>query len=202
MKKIPEARSLHEGFGWGTPFVLRGLQLPCSLNTCEERAQKKDMDMFGYDKSGTELWMKASEAFAKFKQGALTLNIVDSPFPVLLDEELPEILLDAVKKSRKKICLTLTRNGSYTPLHVDPNHGGGWMYLQQGIKKWQLVDAHQNPFIPDEKGNYADPPLNLDADYLYEVTINPGDFLYFTALSPHRVWTYENSFGVSGYAKC
>jgi hypothetical protein len=202
MKKIPEARSLQEGFGWGTPFVLRGLHLPCSLTTCEERARKKDMDMFGYDKVGRELWTKASEAFAKFRQDALSLNIVDAPFPVLLDEELPEILLKFVKKSHKKICLTLTRNGSYTPLHVDPNHGGGWMYLQQGIKRWQVMSIGANHFNPSNEGNLQDPPHNLVADYVLESTIHPGDFLYFPALTPHRVWTYENSFGVSGYAKC
>lgn len=201
MEKIPEARSLQEGFDLGGNFVIRGLNLPCNLTTCEERARLKDMDLFGYGKGGRELWTTASEAFAKFKQDALTLNIVDAPFPVLLDEELPEILLNAVRKSKKKVCLTLTRNGSYTPLHVDPNHGGGWMYLQQGIKKWQLIDATQNPFELDIEGNLPDPPQDFDADYLLEATLNPGDFLYFTALTPHRVWTYENSFGVSGYAK-
>jgi len=201
MKQIPEARSLQEGFDWGKPFVVRNLNLPCSLITCEERAHKQDMDLFGYDKVGRELWTKASEAFAKFKQDALTLNIVDAPFPVLLDEELPEILLKSVKKSRKKICLTLTRNGSYTPLHVDPNHGGGWMYLQQGIKKWQVMSVGPSHFNPSKEGNLQDPPHDLVADYVLESTIHQGDFLYFPALTPHRVWTYANSFGVSGYAK-
>lgn len=201
MKKIPEARTLPEGFEWGTPFIIRGLNLPCDLNTCVQRARQKDMELFGYGKSGTELWMWASEAFQQFKTETLSMNIVDAPFPVLLDAELPADLLKAVKKSRKKICLTLTRNGSYTPLHVDPNHGGGWMYLQQGIKKWQLIDVYNNPLKPDKAGNYPDPPLDLDADYMYEATINPGDFLYFPPLTPHRVWTYAHSFGVSGYAK-
>lgn len=201
MLKIPEASSLQEGLNWGVPFVIRGLNLPCSLQTCEERAQKHDMDLFGYGPSGSELWLKASKAFSQFRQEALSMNIVDAPFPVLLDHEIPEVLLKAVKKSRKKICLTLTRNGSYTPLHVDPNHGGGWMYLQQGIKKWQLVDGTNNPLSPDKNGDFIDPPQNLDADYLMETTIYPGDFLYFSPLTPHRVWTYADSFGVSGYAK-
>jgi hypothetical protein len=199
MKRIPEAPSLQEGLSWGIPFVVRSFNLPCSLQTCEDRAQKRDMDLFGYGRGGAELWIKASEAFSQFRQDTLSMNIVDAPFPVLLDHEIPELLLKAVKRSRKKICLTLTRNGSYTPLHVDPNHGGGWMYLQQGIKKWQLIDPISNPLIPDKNGNYVDPPA--DADYLHEATIYPGDFLYFTALTPHRVWTYANSFGVSGYAK-
>ncbi|MCW5909849.1 MAG: hypothetical protein KIT62_02185 [Cyclobacteriaceae bacterium] len=201
MKKIPEARTLQEGFDWGTSFVVRGLNLPCNLDTCEARARQKDMELFGYGKGGAELWIWASKAFKQFREEALTLNIVDAPFPVLQDEELPEVLGNAVKKTRKKICLTLTRNGSYTPLHVDPNHGGGWMYLQQGIKKWQLVDASRNPLVPDNAGNYTDPPLDLDATWLSETTIHPGDFLYFPPLTPHRVWTYAHSFGVSGYAK-
>jgi hypothetical protein len=201
MKTIPEARTLPEGFEWGTPFIIRGLNLPCNLNTCVQRALQKDMELFGYGKGGTELWLWASEAFQQFKTETLSMNIVDAPFPVLLDTELPDDLLKAVKKSRKKICLTLTRNGSYTPFHVDPNHGGGWMYLQQGIKKWQLVDVNNNPLVADKVGNYQDPPLDLEADYLYEATILPGDFLYFPPLTPHRVWTYAHSFGVSGYAK-
>lgn len=201
MKKIPEAHSLQEGFGWGVSFVVRGLHLPCSLAVCEERARQKDVDLFGYGKGSHELWLKASEAFSAFKQDALSINIVDAPFPVLLDDELPEVLKHAVQKSKKKICLTLTRNGSYTPLHVDPNHGGGWMYLQQGIKKWQLIDAAQNPFLPDADGNLSDPPLDFDEPYVLEATLQSGDFLYFAPLTPHRVWTYANSFGVSGYAK-
>lgn len=201
MKKIPEASTLQEGFDWGTSFVVRGINLPCNLGTCEMRAQQKDMELFGYGKGGAELWMWASEAFQQFRQESLTMNIVDAPFPVLLDSELPEELLKVVKKSRKKICLTLTRNGSYTPLHVDPNHGGGWMYLQEGIKKWQLVNANENPLTADKTGNFIDPPPDLDAAYLEESIIYPGDFLYFPPLTPHRVWTYANSFGVSGYAK-
>lgn len=201
MKKIPEASTLQEGFDWGTSFVVRGINLPCNLSTCEVRAQQKDMELFGYGKNGAELWMWASEAFKQFRQESLTMNIVDAPFPVLLDSELPEELLKVVKKSRKKICLTLTRNGSYTPLHVDPNHGGGWMYLQQGIKKWQLVNANENPLRADKAGNFIDPPLDLDTTYLAETTIQAGDFLFFPPLTPHRVWTYAHSFGVSGYAK-
>jgi hypothetical protein len=201
MKKIPEARSLEEGFGWGVSFVVRGINLPCSLSVCENRAQENDMALFGYGRGGSELWIQASEAFSQFRQGSLTINIVDAPFPVLLDTDLPNTLLSAVKKSRKKICLTLTRNGSYTPLHTDPNHGGGWMYLQQGIKKWQLVDPKNNPIIPNPNGELKDPPQDWNADCLSESIIHPGDFLYFNPLTPHRVWTYENSFGVSGYAK-
>ncbi|MBN8577180.1 MAG: hypothetical protein J0L66_09555 [Cytophagales bacterium] len=201
MKKISEVGSLQEGFALGTSFVVRGLKLPCNLTTCEQRAQQNDMELFGYGKGGAELWLWASEAFRQFRQEALSMNIVDAPFPVLLDSELPEDLLKVVKRSRKKICLTLTRNGSYTPLHVDPNHGGGWMYLQQGIKKWQLIDAKENPFEPDNAGNYIDPPPDLTTDYLEETTIHAGDFLYFPPLTPHRVWTYAHSFGVSGYAK-
>ncbi len=201
MRKIPERKTLPDGLVLKTPFVIRGLNLPCNLAVCEERASKRDMELFGYGKGGAELWIWASEAFRQFRQESLSMNIVDAPFPVLLDTELPELLLKSVKRSRKKICLTLTRNGSYTPLHVDPNHGGGWMYLQQGIKKWQLIDVQENPFKPDKKGNYTDPPLDLDESYLYETTIHPGDFLYFPPLTPHRVWTYAHSFGVSGYAK-
>ena len=201
MKKIDEARSLEEGFGWGTSFVLRKLNLPCNLDVCVSRANKKDVDLFGYGKGGAELWIKASKAFSQFQNNELSMNIVDSPFPVLLDSDIPPILLRAVQKSKMDICLTLTRSGSYTPLHVDPNHGGGWMYLQQGIKKWQLIDPNQNPFKPNKEGNVEDPPKDWDADCLSETTIEAGDFLFFAALTPHRVWTYEDSFGVSGYAK-
>ena len=201
MRKIPESKNLQDGLALGAPFVIRKFNLPCSLTVCEKRASHRDMELFGYGKGGAELWIWASEAFKQFRKEELSMNIVDAPFPVLLDAELPELLLKSVKKSRKKICLTLTRNGSYTPLHVDPNHGGGWMYLQQGVKKWQLIDVNENPFKPDKKGFYADPPLDLDEPYLYETTIHPGDFLYFPPLTPHRVWTYAHSFGVSGYAK-
>jgi hypothetical protein len=201
MKKIVEVHSLDEGFSLGTSFVVRSLNLPCKLGVCEERARENDMDLFGYIRGGNESWIKSSVAFSQFRKGSLSINIVDAPFPVLLDSDLPGSLLKAVKKSKKEICLTLTRNGSYTPLHTDPNHGGGWMYLQQGIKKWQLVDPNKNPFVPNADGDLPDPPQDLDEDYLSETIINPGDFLYFSPLTPHRVWTYENSFGVSGYAR-
>lgn len=201
MKSITEAKTLEEGLCLGTPFVVRGLNLPCNLDACVTRAHIKDMDLFGYSEEGAEVWIKASEAFAQFRQESLNINIVDAPFPVLLDDELPMTLLRAVKKSQKKICLTLTRKGSYTPLHVDPDHGGGWMYLQQGIKKWQVMTVQADHFNPNQEGNLQDPPFDLDTEFVQESVIHAGDFLYFPALAPHRVWTNSNSFGVSGYAQ-
>lgn len=36
MKKIPEALTIPEGFAQGTSFVIRGLNLPCKLTTCDK----------------------------------------------------------------------------------------------------------------------------------------------------------------------
>jgi len=50
MRKIPERKTLPDGLVLKTPFVIRGLNLPCNLAVCEERASKRDMELFGYGK--------------------------------------------------------------------------------------------------------------------------------------------------------
>lgn len=205
MKKVTEVKTIEEGFNKKTSFVVRGLKLPCNLQICKKRALMKDVDLFGYVKKGDAVYVKASKALLNYERDTLSMNIVDAPFPVLLDNELPPVLLNYIKKSGQAICITLTRKDSYTPLHVDPPSGGGWMYLQEGVKKWQLIEPEFiEQFVAAGKtinDDLTDPPKDYDAAIISETIITAGDFLYFAPMTPHRVWTYEKSFGVSGYAK-
>lgn len=195
--KLIEVQSLKDGFKLNDSFVLRKLNLPCNINRCINRAVDFKELLFGYNKESKEIEIGAEEAFLSYKENTLQLNIVDAPFPVLDENELPVILLEAVRRSGMNVCLTLTRKGSYTPLHTDPNFGGGWMYLQEGSKKWQLIKTGHA--LPDKDGKLED--ININTEYISEVVINAGDFLYFAPDIPHRVWTIKNSFGISGYLK-
>lgn len=204
MNKVAEYSSLDDGFASNECFVVRGLNLPCHLPVCKERAAASDIELFGYGRNGETLLIMASEALDRYENGVLDINIVDAPFPVLLPDEIPPLLLQLITQSEADICLTLTQKNKYTPLHIDPDMGGGWMYLQSGVKKWQLIPAEYLEQFQGEGQNWddnlLDPPADYDAAILLETTIRGGDFIYFPPNTMHRVWTYEDSFGVSGYA--
>jgi len=86
--------------------------------------------------------------------------------------------------------------------------GGGWMYLNKGVKMWQMLPVDCIEFLYDHELKIIK-DLNI-SDLLYfnnnqfwgqieTFLLEDGDYLYFPPGHLHRVWTYKNSIGLAGY---
>lgn len=110
--------------------------------------------------------------------------------------------------------LVLSNKGTYTPFHQDPiagkESGGGWMWLQAGIKVWNFLGQEHTDDIFDTGANSVGDPLAADLltarggalwGKVSAVVARGGDFVYFPPGTNHRVWTWEDSVGIGGYAR-
>eukprot|EP00698_Gefionella_okellyi_P005424 TRINITY_DN14971_c0_g1_i1.p1 TRINITY_DN14971_c0_g1~~TRINITY_DN14971_c0_g1_i1.p1 ORF type:complete len:484 (+),score=62.58 TRINITY_DN14971_c0_g1_i1:77-1528(+) len=218
VQQVPEATSIEDGIRqFGSrflPFVVHNQQktFPCDLETAKQRAATFTDELFGYEADGAMTCLSATEIFRRWDLGTLTTNIVDAPFPVLLDHQLPVVLVAGASKAA--CCLTLTRKGTHTAFHTDPLYGGGWMYLHEGIKLWQFLPPKHlpdllGPPLPTGKSHQSIPNIPMHTllqqnQYAlwgapFAVECRAGDFLYFPPGYIHRVWTSTASFGLSGY---
>jgi len=107
-------------------------------------------------------------------------------------------------------CYTLTKTNNLTEFHIDPDYGGGWMYLKLGIKLWWFISPYDMEFLSkngitllDLAGKNFTELLQLCDNYLWgKIYIGEAratDFIYFPRQWAHRVYTYDKSIGLSGY---
>lgn len=123
-------------------------------------------------------------------------------------EELYPVSVQQDIKNNK--CYVLTKQNNLTNFHVDPDFGGGWMYLAIGTKLWWFISPSDmeyllaNEISIDKLKNISFTELlTLCDSYLWGKVfigeITGGDFIYFPKKWAHRVFTYDKSFGISGY---
>lgn len=187
------------------------------------RMRISQQEVFGYDDAGACVeHLVLGNLVEQWLEDRLLVKVFDSPLHIV---DLPDVM-DAfavnwidpestadgsftrqVVSHKHGQSPVLTRADAYTPFHVDPPlFGGGWMYLWQGNKTWQLVSWHWIQLLfhreapdrlldasPDELAA-LDPAIEC-----LSATAGAGDFLYFPPGWIHRVWTHDKAIGVGGY---
>lgn len=126
-------------------------------------------------------YMSLNEAFEKYRNGNLHVNIFEAPLDC--HSCLPDKWIVAAESrgipKKHRLSLVMTNAPKCTPFHTDPVRGcGGFMYLIEGVKQWTFK-------LPDDK--------------LLDITLHPGSLLWFPKLMQHSVKTVVSSFGVGGY---
>jgi len=216
---IPVAKSIEEGLNMygckGIPFIVRQCQglFNFDLTSVKQLASQTGQETFGWD---TNMDMvdaqKVQDLLTKWENDELNLNLVDSPAPGVIGSHISPSLND-LGIDESKAMLVLSPKGAYTKFHVDEvsgkNSGGGWMYLSQGWKVWNLVDLEDafehlyNKETNSLKDLHMDKLLYVNHFALwgriYHGEILGGDFLYFPPGMAHRVKTYAKSVGLGGY---
>jgi len=216
-KKVNIASSIPEGISkygvFGKPFVIRNVNIQLDKSNI-------NFKFIGYDNTGKQHDdVDPKEQFSLWEQGQLKLNFVDSPAPKIISTK-DTIFENHVKDNN--LMFVLSNSGMYTPFHADPMYlkneenikkfgdqmGGGWMYLNKGVKMWQMLPVDCIEFLYDHELKIIK-DLNI-SDLLYfnnnqfwgqieTFLLEDGDYLYFPPGHLHRVWTYKNSIGLAGY---
>jgi hypothetical protein len=220
-KIIREASSLADGLtNTDLPFIVRA----GSGSSLIKVDRKLLRESFSADKSVLSWYETPTELFNdKYNDGAkllqewdsdtLSYNIVDSPNNLhhLLPTELAQNVANLGKRGTDyAICYALTKNNNLTKYHVD-ELGDGWVYLVDGRKIWHMFSAECREHL--EKAGISlfsikdlsfTELIQLLDGYMwgkvYVSEVGPGDLIYFSRRWPHRVITYEKSFGVCGYS--
>jgi LPS biosynthesis protein len=217
--QVPVAKSIEEGLDLygskGIPFIVRQCEslFNFDVNSVKQLASQTGQQTFGWDDNMDMVEaQKVQDLLYKWENDELNLNLVDSPVPGVIGTDISPCLNDlGIEES--KAMLVLSPKGAYTRFHVDEvsgkNSGGGWMYLSQGWKVWNLMDLEDAfQYLYDKETNsLKDLPthkllyLNNFAVWgrIYNGEIFGGDFLYFPPGMAHRVKTYAKSIGLGGY---
>ena len=143
---IPPFRSLAEHPVENQPYIIRrDPAFTCSYTdiTTAFLAERPDK-MWGYtdiNKIQYE-YLPPGVLLSNWIKGELTHILVDTEcsHPELFPETL-----------REQTSYTLTKAGHTTEFHIDPDFGGGWMYLSQGVKLWWFI-APDDWLYLQEKG--------------------------------------------------
>jgi hypothetical protein len=217
--QVPVAKGIQEGLEMygskGVPFIVRQCQslFNFDLMSVKQLASQTGQQTFGWD---TNMDMveaqKVQDLLYMWENDELNLNLVDSPAPGVIGTDISPSLNDlGIEES--KAMLVLSPRGAYTRFHVDEvagkNSGGGWMYVSEGWKVWNLIDLEDafEHLYNKETNSLKDLPmdkllyLNNFALWgrIYHGEIMGGDFLYFPPGMAHRVKTYAKSVGLGGY---
>lgn len=217
---IAVAPSIAAGFDTfarqGRPFIVKSVAaFDFNLAAFRARTVAEGLTTFGWDKSLEEVkGISIAAALEDWERNELKVNFVDSPIPKMVPNAGIHADLRAAGINEDNLMLVMSNHGTYTPFHQDPiagaASGGGWMWLLQGEKMWNFVGFEHSDVLFDETArSIADPTLG---DLLYrdnhvlwgkvgQVFAQAGDFVYFPPGCSHRVWTWEGSIGIGGYAR-
>jgi hypothetical protein len=217
---VGEATSIAEGFERfaraGQPFIVRNVKaFDLDYDAFRARMVREGLKTFAWDRSLEEVKdIPISDALSDWERGMLKVNFVDSPIPKFVPNAgiLSDLLDVGIDEDR--LMLVMTQRGGYTPFHQDPiagsDSGGGWMWLLRGRKVWNFLHRDlTDEIFCDEANSVVDPHVghlvtnNHHALWgkVGQVIAEAGDFVYFPPGCNHRVWTYEDSIGVGGYAR-
>eukprot|EP00475_Leptophrys_vorax_P029351 TRINITY_DN42_c0_g1_i7.p1 TRINITY_DN42_c0_g1~~TRINITY_DN42_c0_g1_i7.p1 ORF type:complete len:547 (+),score=119.60 TRINITY_DN42_c0_g1_i7:165-1805(+) len=220
---VPEARSLMQGFKQfgerNLPFIVRkaGNAFNFDYDVFKQRAADIPTHIAAWDRK-TMLIVKDLELtklIEDWELDELNVSVLDSEIGPLVPEDsiAPELAQFGI--SPEHIMLILSKSKAYTGFHQDRavgskigHYGGGWMYLAEGRKMWQMVPFEDTKYLLDsEKKMLKDLPIhellysNEHALWgrIWQGYIEAGDFIYFPPGTNHRVQTFEKSIGYGGY---
>jgi hypothetical protein len=218
-QEVPVAKSIKEGLekygSKGVPFIVRQCQtlFNFDINTVKQRASQTGQQTFGWNSNMDMVEaQKVQDLISNWEKGLLNLNLVDSPAPGVIGTDISPSL-NELGIEESKAMLVLSPKGAYTKFHVDEvsgkNSGGGWMYISEGWKVWNLLDLNDafEHLYNKETNSLKDLPMD-ELLYLnnfacwgrvYNGEIFGGDFLYFPPGMAHRVKTYAKCIGLGGY---
>ena len=213
---VEEAPTIGEGFERigreGRPFIVRRCRIAdLPTETFVARLQASDGTVFGWNADQLMVGdLGLSDTIAAWKRGHLDANIIDAPIPQVFGAADVSPDLAAYGISASVLMLVASTRLTYTPFHQDPPlEGGGWMWLAEGQKLWNLVDYTDNDVLLDPVNKTLQDVSVADLlsrkDYalwgkVRQGLIQGGDFLYFPPGCAHRVRTYRPSIGLGGYA--
>ena len=166
-------------------------------------------------------WMPAQEYLAAWRRGDAVLNVIDHPFhSAALQAMFP---LPAVLRQGNYIyddpgiasagcTMLMSVAGAYSGYHVDTYGMGGWMYLVEGEKEWEIMEPSYFSLVYNPiSRSIFDPVLNPPsrhwnaaiADVIANIpvrktTLRAGELLINACGCPHRVATTQRSFGFGG----
>ena len=201
------------------PFLVRSPPEFINLQVTDVVSRfKQEDDVLSWHETETELfndtYHRGAKLYESWQKDELLYNIVDAPSKHL--DLLPPELLDNFKNMSERakyyaICYAMTKKNNLTKYHQDVL-GDGWVYLDCGTKVWHIFDLKDLQYL-EEHGysvlslkdmNFTELVSILDGylwSKIYVGTMGPKDFIYFPQSWPHRVITYDKSFGICGYTK-
>ncbi len=207
-----------------TPEVLNTLKTPLvvtdwptpprQLSTAELKQWLEGKVLWVYSRNSGESWREwTSEDFVdawSAPDADPGLNVVDvylleprfeAVFPVHPAMDTANLLNRDERTAHYRRSVVLTAPGAYTPMHVDGYGCGGWMYLIEGEKHWEIVEADRGPGLWDARTHdYADPrtgnwPAGVPS---WTATLRGGEMMIFPPGFVHRVATPKRCIGFGG----
>ncbi len=125
----------------------------------------------------------------------------DAVFPVHPAMDAANLLNRDARTAHYRRSVVLTAPGAYTPMHVDSYGCGGWMYLIEGEKHWELAHADLALGLWDAAtGDYADPRTGNWPDGVptWTTTLRAGEMMICPPGFVHRVATPVRCVGFGG----
>ena len=125
----------------------------------------------------------------------------DAVFPVHPAIDAANLLNADARTAHYRRSVVMTAPGAYTPMHVDSYGCGGWMYLIEGEKHWELAHAEHAPGLWDTStGDYADPRAGNWPDGVptWTETLRAGEMMICPPGFIHRVATPVRCVGFGG----
>lgn len=198
-----------------TPLVVEGWPTPPrELSPERLQAELGAQMLWVYDRNLGDSWQEytAAEFVAQWTSAHPNpgLNVVDVylqdprfdvifPVPPAFDGN--NVLLQDARTAHYRRSVVLTAPGAYTPMHVDSYGAGGWMYLIEGEKHWELAHADTAAGLWDEAAlDYADPKAGTwpEAVPTWTATLRAGELMVCPPGFVHRVATPVRCTGFGG----
>ena len=215
--KIAEADNIKNGIilygNKSKPFIVRSTDdITFNYDEFKKNVVNDNTIIYSTDKMTLEYVenIKLNETLLDWENNMMKYNFTDSNIKSnLYDYNMIKIN----ELTKYGVGLTMCTNNTYTPFHIDSVSrklgGGGWVYLHEGVKQWNLIeffDAVNN--IYNSKGKHLidinilsqKDKLSEDISYkVYQCNMRGGDFIYFPPGWAHQVTTPEKSIGLNGY---
>jgi hypothetical protein len=206
--EIPSLENLKDNLNTTKPFIIRNCKdFDISLVDLM-KTFVSDKKIWGYTNSDFDYeYIDPDKLIRDWINDNLTLTLLDT------QASNTELLPNVLKSNTKyPICYMLTKKNNITDYHQDPDYGNGWMYMKMGKKLWWFISSEDMKYLSehhitldDIKNKTLAEMLSLLDNYLwgkiYVGEISDNDFLYFPENWIHKVYTYNKSFGLTGYFK-
>lgn len=196
-----------------TPLIVQNWPLPPrNLPPEQLKQQLHDETLWIYDRNAGDSWQEmTAEQFVTAwiqPQADPRLNVVDvylpdphfdAIFPVHAAFDANNVLLQDDRTRHYRRSVVLSAPGAYTPMHVDGYGCGGWMYLIEGQKLWELVHPDQAMALWDaQKRDFRDAALDVPETAVWTATLQAGELLICPPGFVHRVQTPVRCTGFGG----
>lgn len=167
------------------------------------------------DAPSKHLDLLPQELLANLENMGNMKSVVTEPVTEKVTESVTETVTETLSATGKAIdyaiCYAMTKKNNLTKYHQDLL-GDGWVYLDCGQKVWHIFDVkdleylekHGYSLFSIKDMNFTELVTILDGymwSKIHVAIMGPKDFIYFPESWPHRVITYDKSFGICGYTK-